>query len=61
MDNKEFEDVVYKFISAYDGNDRLLAIGVECAESTVIRWANGMSRPHPKIQQYVLKWIKDHS
>jgi len=36
---------------------RELASEFEVAESTVSRWANGVDRPHPRIQKMIVKSI----
>lgn len=37
---------------------RELAEHFEIGESTVARWADGTSRPHPKIAEMVVEYIK---
>ena len=32
----------------------------EVAESTVYRWANGIARPHPKIQRLIILFSKKY-
>jgi hypothetical protein len=42
---------------ASEGLLRAVAAEFEVAESTVSRWARGVSRPHPSIQKQVLVWL----
>lgn len=41
------------------GRQRDLAGEFEVAESTVWRWSEGTARPHPKLQNQVVKYIEE--
>jgi ribosome-binding protein aMBF1 (putative translation factor) len=40
-------------------SNRDLAIEIQVAPSTVVRWASGAVRPHPRVQKIIIKWIED--
>jgi len=50
-----FEQRVATFIA--QGGKRVLAAEFEVAESTVERWAGGISRPHQRVRELVVAWI----
>lgn len=40
---------------------RDIARQFDCAESTVIRWMEGMARPHPTVQAHVVDFLCQHA
>ena len=36
-----------------------LALEFEVAKSTVWRWSEGVAKPHPRIQQKIVKFVVD--
>lgn len=53
-----FASVVTQSIALLGSSQRDLAREFEVAESTVSRWANEVARPHPRIQQQIVKAVK---
>lgn len=56
--NENFEAEVHAFVGDDDARARELADAFEAAVITVVRWAEGRARPHPRIQRAVLSWIR---
>lgn len=57
MNYDVFRTSVADFVDATPRGRTMLANAFEVAESTVERWLNGVSRPMPRIQAQIVKWI----
>lgn len=59
MTSPEFAALVADFIARDpDRNPRALAVEFEVAESTALRWASELARPHPTMQHLISVWIQ---
>lgn len=61
-EDKTFEELVLDGVAALTEQQlRDLASEFEVAESTIMRWANGMVRPHPNVQVRVVKSLEQRA
>lgn len=58
MTKDEFQNTINEFIIKNPKGVLFLAKECEVASSTVIRWANGISSPHPLIMKWVVSLIE---
>lgn len=56
-----FSTIVRAGVDVFGRSQRELADEFEVSESTVSRWANGVTRPHPRLQQMVVTAIRRRS
>ena len=57
-DGEEFPQLVDSSFAVLGTYQRDLAAEFEVAESTVSRWANGIARPHPRVQKQIIASIR---
>ena len=53
-----FPDIVASYLELSGLSQEDLADVFEAATSTVSRWANGVARPHPRMEKLVVAWIE---
>ena len=56
--SEQFSWIVAAAVGTLGLYQRELAAEFEVAESTVSRWANGVARPHPRLQQLIVSAIE---
>ncbi|MDP3696486.1 MAG: hypothetical protein Q8R55_00460 [Candidatus Taylorbacteria bacterium] len=59
--NTELQNVLNAYLLNNPDNERELADEFQVAPSTVKRWVNGTARPHPRLAQMMINYIKSKS
>lgn len=56
-DDAGFAVIVGSYLQLSGTDQRVLADEFEAAVSTVSRWANGITKPRPRMQKLIVAWI----
>jgi hypothetical protein len=57
MDDREFKNFVKSSLDLLE--PRAIAAEFDIGYPTVLRWASGVARPHPKIREIIVKKITE--
>lgn len=60
-DKMEFKDFVADALKKKPELQRMLANEFRVADSTVLRWANGVANPHPLTKKIIRQYIIEHA
>lgn len=56
-DDKTFAKIIEAHLTLSKISKRTMADEFEASVSTITRWANGVARPRPRLQQEIVSWI----
>ena len=57
----ELQNLVNSYLVSNPGGEKELARQFGVSRPTVQRWANGIARPHPRIAQLIIDYLKSKS